>query len=61
MGPHICMLKTHADIVSDFSKETAHQLSTLAEKHNFVIMEDRCVMCGHVPPVVYVICVLHTL
>ncbi len=43
VGPHICVLKTHADIMSDFSRDTAHQLKTLAEKHNFVILEDRWV------------------
>ncbi|XP_064399706.1 uridine 5'-monophosphate synthase-like [Halichondria panicea] len=41
VGPHICILKTHADIMSDFSRDTADQLKALAEKHNFVIMEDR--------------------
>lgn len=41
VGPHICMLKTHADIVSDFSQSTADRLKELAEKHNFIIMEDR--------------------
>ncbi len=43
VGPHICILKTHADIMRDFSRDTADQLKALAEKHNFVIMEDRCV------------------
>lgn len=41
MGPHICILKTHVDIVEDFSAETAEQLRGLAVAHDFIIMEDR--------------------
>lgn len=35
------MLKTHIDIVADFSQKTTDGLSQLAEKHDFLIFEDR--------------------
>ncbi|XP_055642424.1 uridine 5'-monophosphate synthase [Toxorhynchites rutilus septentrionalis] len=40
-GPYICILKTHADIVDDYSEAFIKSLQSLAEKHNFMIMEDR--------------------
>ena len=41
LGPYVCMVKTHIDILSDFSWETVVQLKRLAKKHNFLIFEDR--------------------
>ncbi|KAK2714083.1 uncharacterized protein LOC136040205 [Artemia franciscana] len=41
VGPEICVLKTHMDIIKDFSGETACMLVGLAMKHNFLLLEDR--------------------
>ena len=35
------MLKTHIDIISDFSQATIDGLTQLSNKHNFLIFEDR--------------------
>lgn len=41
MGPHICLLKTHIDIITDFDQELVHRLKELAQRHDFLIFEDR--------------------
>ncbi|XP_076382081.1 uridine 5'-monophosphate synthase-like [Megalopta genalis] len=39
--PHIVVLKTHEDIVEDFSCDFIKRLQDLAKKHDFLLMEDR--------------------
>ncbi|MDO4763900.1 MAG: orotidine-5'-phosphate decarboxylase [Flavobacteriaceae bacterium] len=42
VGPHIVALKTHIDIIRDFDADkTILPLRDLAQKHNFLLMEDR--------------------
>ncbi|XP_023675692.2 uridine 5'-monophosphate synthase [Paramormyrops kingsleyae] len=41
LGPLICVLKTHVDILEDFSQKVAQTLKDLSEKHDFLIFEDR--------------------
>lgn len=42
VGPHIVALKTHADIITDFDYEkTIVPLLDIAQKHRFLLMEDR--------------------
>lgn len=41
LGPYICVFKTHIDIVSDFDLDLIKKLQLLAEKHRFILFEDR--------------------
>ncbi|KAL9109022.1 MAG: hypothetical protein Q9227_006262 [Pyrenula ochraceoflavens] len=41
LGPYIAVLKTHIDIINDFTPSTATSLQNLSTKHNFLLFEDR--------------------
>lgn len=41
LGPYICVYKTHIDIVEDFNLKQLHELQEIADKHNFLLFEDR--------------------
>lgn len=41
LGDLVCVIKTHADIITDFSDRTAHQLKEIAARKRFLIFEDR--------------------
>ncbi len=41
LGPYICVLKTHIDILEDFDQETVTALQKIAKQHQFIIFEDR--------------------
>ncbi|XP_022115564.2 uridine 5'-monophosphate synthase [Pieris rapae] len=41
VGKHVCLVKTHVDIIEDFSSNFITSLKELANKYNFLILEDR--------------------
>lgn len=41
LGPEICVLKTHIDIIDDFTPKLTHELVKLAHQHHFLLFEDR--------------------
>ncbi|XP_075973393.1 rudimentary-like [Anticarsia gemmatalis] len=41
VGEHVCLVKTHADIIEDFSNDFITRLKDLAQRFNFLILEDR--------------------
>jgi orotidine-5'-phosphate decarboxylase len=41
LGPLVCCIKTHIDILTDFSQEFITKLLALQSKHDFCIFEDR--------------------
>ncbi|KAJ6485176.1 humps family-domain-containing protein [Mycena vitilis] len=41
VGPFVCLIKTHVDIIEDFTPSLITDLQALSVKHDFVIFEDR--------------------
>ena len=41
VGPHIVCLKTHCDMIADWDATAAARLRALADKHDFIVFEDR--------------------
>lgn len=41
LGPEICILKTHIDMIQDFTSSLLSDLKYLAHKHQFLLFEDR--------------------
>ena len=41
LGSEICLLKTHIDIIQDFTPALTRQLTEIAKRHHFMLFEDR--------------------
>ncbi|XP_061713754.1 uridine 5'-monophosphate synthase [Cydia pomonella] len=41
VGAHVCLVKTHVDIIEDFNSDFVTQIKQLAQRFNFLILEDR--------------------
>ncbi|KAI0719627.1 Orotidine 5'-phosphate decarboxylase [Cerioporus squamosus] len=41
VGPYICLVKTHVDVIEDFGFSVVERLQELSKKHDFQIFEDR--------------------
>ena len=41
IGDHICVLKTHADIIDDWSQKTIRGLQEISTRKRFLLFEDR--------------------
>ena len=41
VGPYVCLVKTHVDVIDDFSNSLLKDLIILSEKYDFQIFEDR--------------------
>ena len=41
VGDHICVLKTHADIIDDWSRKTIAGLQEISRRKRFLLFEDR--------------------
>ncbi|KAI0068787.1 Orotidine 5'-phosphate decarboxylase [Artomyces pyxidatus] len=41
VGPYVCLIKTHIDIIEDFEPVLIDRLTALSLKHDFLIFEDR--------------------
>lgn len=41
VGDYICVLKTHADIIDDFSEKTIKGLNEVSRRKQFLLFEDR--------------------
>ena len=55
------MVKTHVDMVTDFTMATAIELKRLASQHDFVIMEDRYAQCVVIATTIVILMLCHVI